>query len=73
MFEFTKAVGEEWEWLSYCEDRAAIIITTPANFLLAESGPLAAAFANEFDLYSSSFFATFEQLMSGTGLQIIMA
>jgi hypothetical protein len=60
LFEFTKAVGDKWEWLSYCEDKAAIIITTPADCLLPESGPLAAAFANEFELYSSSFFATFD-------------
>lgn len=72
LFEFTKVVGDNWEWLSYCIDKEAIIINNPADCLLSESGPLAAAFASEFELYSSSFFATFDQLMSGTGLQRIM-
>lgn len=72
LFEFTKAVGDNWEWLSYCIDKEAIIISNPADCILSESGPLAAAFAAEFELYSSSFFSTFDQLMSGAGLQRIM-
>lgn len=34
LFEFTKAVGIEWQWLSYCPDRA-VIITLPEHCTLA--------------------------------------
>jgi hypothetical protein len=31
LFEFTKALGSCWDWLSLAEDKASIIIAVPAH------------------------------------------
>ena len=67
LFEFTKLVGSCWDWLASAPMKEAII--TPAQIFNAEEADsLAVAFANESELYSSSFFATYEEVMSTKGL-----
>lgn len=63
LFEFTKALGSCWDWLSLAEDKASIIIAVPAHCNQDVSGELAVAFAAEHELHSSSFFAAFDNMM----------
>lgn len=63
LFEFTKALGSCWDWLSLVEDKASIIIAVPAHCNQDISGDLAVAFAAEHELHSSSFFAAFDNMM----------
>lgn len=67
LYEFTKMVGSEWEWLSYSNDRVTIIADA-STLILPESGAIVSDFANEHQLYSSCFFKTFEHLMSHKSL-----
>ena len=69
LFEFTKALGSAWEWLSYASDKASIIIKDASTCQYPESGPLATAFAEQYELYSASFFAAFDETMRLAGVQ----
>ena len=68
LFEFTKVVGNCWEWLSYSDNRS-IIIANAQTLLIQESAPLTDAFAEESKLYSASFFKTYERIMEHNPLQ----
>ena len=69
LFEFTKALGDCWEWLSYATDKASIIIKDASTCHEGYGTALAIAFATEHELYSSSFFAAFDDIMRLPGVQ----
>lgn len=68
LFDLTKAIGREWSWISYYEDKASLIVSSPSDCIEQCSGPIAAAFAAEYELYSSSYFAAFDELMKNNGV-----
>jgi hypothetical protein len=68
LFEFTKALGCCWDWLSFASEKAVIIMSDPINCALQESGPLTETFASQYELYSSSFFAAYDNMMRLPGL-----
>lgn len=68
LYEFTKELGCHWDWLAYSADRVTIIADA-TTLILPESGAIVTDFANEHELYSGSFFKTFEHVMAYKSLQ----
>ena len=60
-------MGSCWEWLSKT-DKRFMILTVPEHCTLEASASITTAFANEFDLYSPSLFATYDRMITNHAL-----
>ena len=68
LYDFTRKIGCCWEWFKYVKS-AAIVIAKIPTLTEKESGPLSDIFAQQVDLYSSTFFQTYDKVMSHPSLQ----
>jgi hypothetical protein len=67
LFEFTKALGSCWDWFSKTPYRA-VILTVPEHCTQEVSGTITTIFSNEFDLYSSGLFSTYDRMIANQAL-----